>query len=88
MAADSLGPRRIGKRVFPIARSHVHSVELVADAMAGAQKLLWQALRVVAEPGGAAAFSALSCGAYQPERDERVGVIISGGNTTAVNFDG
>jgi threonine dehydratase len=42
---------------------------------------------VVAEPGGAAALSALLCGAYQPESGERVAVIICGGNTTVVDFD-
>jgi threonine dehydratase len=88
LAADSLAPRRVGDRVFPIARSHVDSVVLVADdAIATTQKLLWQALRVVAEPGGAAALSALLCGAYKPGSGERVAIIISGGNTTAVNFD-
>jgi len=49
--------------------------------------VLWQALRIVAEPGGAAAFSALISGAYRPQSGERVAVIISGGNTTAVDFD-
>lgn len=88
LAADSLAPRRVGDRVFPIAKSHVHNVVSVADdAILAAQKLLWQLLRVVAEPGGAAALSALLCGAYQPKSGERVAVIISGGNTTAVNFD-
>jgi threonine dehydratase len=43
-------------------------------------------LRIVAEPGGAAAFSAILSGAYRPEAGERVAVVISGGNTTAVNF--
>ena len=47
----------------------------------------WRALRVVAEPGGAAAFAALLSGAYRPVAGERVAVIISGGNTAAVNFD-
>ena len=42
---------------------------------------------VVAEPGGAAALSALTSGAYKPQIGERVGIIISGGNTSAVNFD-
>jgi threonine dehydratase len=37
--------------------------------------------------GGAAAFAALTSGAYKPQGGERVVVIISGGNTTAVNFD-
>ena len=88
LAADSLAPRRVGDRVFPIARRHVDGVVRVADdAIVAAQKLLWQVLRVVAEPGGAAAFSALLCGAYTPGSGERVGVIVSGGNTTAVNFD-
>ena len=88
LAADSLAPRRVGDRVFPIAKSHVHRVVRVADdAILAAQKLLWQVLRVVAEPGGAAALSALLCGAYQPMSGERVAVIICGGNTTAVDFD-
>ncbi len=88
LAADLLAPRRVGDRVFPIAKSHVHRVVRVADdAILAAQKRLWQVLRVVAEPGGAAALSALLCGAYQPVRGERVAVMICGGNTTAVDFD-
>jgi threonine dehydratase len=88
LAADSLASRRVGDRVFTIANNYVHSVVLVADdAIKKSQNALWQALRVVAEPGGAAAFSAMLSGAYKPEIGERVGVIISGGNTTAVNFD-
>lgn len=87
LAADSLAPRRIGDQVFPIVRAHVHSVLLVDDSeIVAAQKKLWESLRIVAEPGGAAAFAALLSGAYKPSNGERVGVIISGGNTTAVNF--
>jgi threonine dehydratase len=40
----------------------------------------------VAEPGGAAALAALLCGAYAPAAGERVGVLVSGGNTTAVDW--
>lgn len=88
VAADSLAPRRIGERVFPIAKKYVNSVVLVTDdAIMAAQKSLWQVLRLVAEPGGAAAFSALLSGVYRPARGENVGVVISGGNTTAVHFD-
>jgi threonine dehydratase len=88
LAADSLAPRRVGERVFPIAQSHVHGTVLVADeAIRRAQDVLWQTLRIVAEPGGAAAFAGLVSGAYRPQTGERVAVIISGGNTTAVNFD-
>ncbi|HEY4736190.1 MAG TPA: pyridoxal-phosphate dependent enzyme [Xanthobacteraceae bacterium] len=88
LAADSLAPQRVGEKVFPIAKSFVHGTVLVTDeAIRQAQKMLWRTLRVVAEPGGAAAFSALTSGAYKPQTGERLGVIISGGNTTAVNFD-
>jgi len=60
--AGGLAPTRLRRadraRVFPIARDHVASTVLVADAAIGrAQDVLWQALRIVAEPGGAAAFS-------------------------------
>ena len=87
IAADSLAPRRIGERVFPIARRHVERVVLVADAaIQQAQEALWQVLRIVAEPGGAASLAALLSGGYRPARDEHVGVVVSGGNTTAVDF--
>jgi threonine dehydratase len=87
LAADSLAPRRVGDRVFPIAKAYVHDVVLVSDdAIRASQEALWQALRIVAEPGGAAAFSALMSKTYAPKTGERVGVVISGGNTTAVGF--
>jgi len=87
IAADSLAPRRVGELMFPIARAHVARVVLVADAaIRRAQEALWETVRVVAEPGGAAAFSALLDRAYVPELGERVGVVVSGGNTTAVDF--
>jgi threonine dehydratase len=87
IAADSLAPRRVGDRVFPIVKQYVQGVVLVADdSIVQAQRALWQALRIVAEPGGAAAFAALLSGAYVPRTSERVGVVISGGNSTAVDF--
>jgi threonine dehydratase len=87
IAADSLAPRRIGEQVFPIAQKYVNHVVLVTDeAIRQAQQVLWQTLRLVAEPGGVAAFAALLSGQYQPQPQERVGVIICGGNTVGVNF--
>jgi threonine dehydratase len=66
----------------------VREVLLVADrAIIKSQTVLWETLRIATEPGGAAAFAALLSGVYKPERGERVGVVLSGGNTTAVNFD-
>ncbi len=88
LAADSLAPRRVGERVFPIAQKFAPQTVLVSDdAIADAQNALWRALRIVAEPGGAAAFSAILSGAYRPAAGERVAIIISGGNPAAVNFD-
>jgi threonine dehydratase len=87
IAADSLAPRRIGEQVLPIAAAHVERVVLVEDAaIAAAQRALWEHLRIVAEPGGAAAFAALLSGRYRPAPQERVGIVLSGGNTTAVDF--
>ncbi|WP_369719435.1 MULTISPECIES: threonine/serine dehydratase [unclassified Bradyrhizobium] len=89
LAADSLAPRRVGELMFPIARAHVEKVVLVADdAIRQAQAALWSSLRVVAEPGGAAAFAALLSGRYRPSPGERIAVLVCGANTTAVNFDG
>jgi threonine dehydratase len=88
LAADSLAPRRVGEKVFPIVAKYAPQTVLVSDdAIAKAQAQLWRGLRIVAEPGGAAAFSAVLSGAYKPAPGERVAIIVSGGNTAAVNFD-
>jgi threonine dehydratase len=87
IAADSLAPRRVGELMFPIAKAHVDRVVLVTDdAILRAQRALWEGLRIVAEPGGSAAFAALLSSAYRPAGGERVGVVVSGANTTAVDF--
>jgi threonine dehydratase len=89
IAADSLAPRRVGDLMFPIAKAYVERVVLVSDdAIRRAQAALWSSLRVVAEPGGTAAFAALLSGQYRPSAGERVAVLICGANTTAVNFEG
>jgi threonine dehydratase len=88
IAADSLAPRRVGELGFPIHQRHVERVVLVSDdAIRQAQKALWSAIRVATEPGGAAAFAALLSGRYRPQPGERVGVLVCGGNTVAVDFD-
>lgn len=87
IAADSLAPKRVGELMLPLAQSYVNRVLLVTDdAIQEAQIALWKALRIVAEPGGAAAFAALLSGRYELKAGERVGVVICGGNTTAVTF--
>ena len=87
IAVDSLAPRRIGERNFPILRDTVAEVVLVSDEeIRAGQRRLWELLRVVAEPGGAAPFAALVAGKVRTRPGERVGVVVSGGNTTAVDF--
>ena len=87
IAADSLAPRRVGELMFPIARDNVADVVLVTDdAIRQAQEALWSNLRLVTEPGGAAAFAALLSGRYKPATGERVAVLLCGANTTAVRF--
>jgi threonine dehydratase len=86
IAADSLAPRRVGELMFAIARESVDSVVLVDDAaILRAQAALWDTLRLVVEPGGAAAFAAMLSGAYRPRPGEHVGVLLSGGNTVGVS---
>jgi len=87
IAADSLAPKQVGALMFPIAQRYVERVILVTDeAIQAAQQILWNTLRIVTEPGGAAACAALLLGQYRPRADERVGVLLCGGNTTAVDF--
>jgi threonine dehydratase len=89
IAADSLAPKQIGERAFPILRRFAApEVVLVTDAeIRAAQQALWSHLRIVTEPGGAAAFAALLSDAYRPQRGERVAVLVCGANTTAVKFE-
>jgi threonine dehydratase len=87
VAADSLGARRVGDHMFPIAQKFVHRALLVSDEqIVAAQGLLWQKLRVLAEPGGATALAALISGAYKPHAGERVGVVICGANADLAAF--
>ena len=87
MAVDSLAPLRVGERTFAVLCAAVREVVLVSDADIGsAQELLWDRLRLVAEPGGCAALAAVLSGRFTPDGDGLVAVVVSGANTTAVDF--
>lgn len=89
VAADSLGARRVGELNFAIARRAVERVALVTDpAIRAAQLSLWRDFSIVAEPGGAAAYSALASGAYRPAPGERVGALVCGANADLATFAG
>ncbi|WP_237217037.1 serine/threonine dehydratase [Falsiroseomonas oryziterrae] len=82
IAADSLGPRQVGGVMFEVAKHHVAEAVLVSDeAIRDAQRRIWQGLRLVAEPGGAAALAALTSGAWTPPPGARVAVVVCGANT-------
>jgi threonine dehydratase len=83
VAADALAPRRVGELVFPITQAYVEDVVLVGDAaILAAQRALWQAARIAAEPAASVGIAALLTGAYKPAPGERVAVVISGANMT------
>ena len=87
LAVDSLGASMVGKLMFEIAQDHVAGVALVSDdEIRAAQRKLWRDMQLVTEPGGAAAFAALLSGAYKPRKDERVGVVVCGANTSMDEF--
>ena len=82
IAADALGARQVGALMFPIAQAYVAEAVLVDDdAIRTAQSLLWDRFRLIAEPGGATALSALLSGAWNPPPGSRVGVLVCGANT-------
>ncbi len=81
IAADALGARRLGSIAAEVTGRYVDESLLVPDAaIRRAQEVLWEELRVLAEPGGATAVAALLCGAYVGAPGERVGVLVCGAN--------
>jgi threonine dehydratase len=87
IAADALGAGRIGGHGFRLAQAHLHAMVLVEDQeIRAAQLRLWDEFRIVAEPGGAAAFAAVMAGRYRPASHERLGVIVCGGNANLSAF--
>ena len=81
VAADALAPRRVGELVFPITQAYVEDVLLVDDAsILAAQRALWQAARIAAEPAASVGIAALLTGTYKPAPGEQVAVVISGAN--------
>lgn len=89
VAADSLGARRVGRVCFAVAsRTGTRHVLVPDEAIVAAQRLLWDDFRVIAEPGGATALAGLLCGAYKPDPDERVAVVVCGANTDPATVAG
>jgi threonine dehydratase len=89
ISASGLGASSIGALPLEIIRAHVAQNVVVTDEdVYDAQRRLWAAARVIGEPGGVTALAALTSGAYVPRKDERIGVLICGGNAAPNWFEG
>jgi threonine dehydratase len=89
IAADALAPRRVGELVFPITQAYVEDVVLVDDAsILAAQRALWEAARITAEPAASVGIAALLTGAYKAAPGEQVAVVISGANMAPAQLGG
>lgn len=87
ISASGLGASSIGDLPLQIIRAHVAENLVVGDDdVFEAQRRLWAAARIVGEPGGVTALAALTSGAYAPAPDERIGVLICGGNADPAWF--
>lgn len=85
IAADSLGASLVGENCFAIAKQHVDEFICIDDEdILKAQHILWNDYRILAELGGATAFAALSSMVYETQPNEKMGVLICGGNCSAL----
>jgi threonine dehydratase len=78
--AGTLAPRAVGPTTRAICKRHLREIVLVTDEeMRAAMRLLWDELRVLVEPAGAAAVAALLSG-RATVRSSRPAVVICGAN--------
>ena len=81
IAAGSLGGPRLGLDSWDVIKNYVDEAVVLPDsAVFDAAIRLWEGARLIGEPGSAVALAALTSGAYVPERNERVCVLMCGGN--------
>jgi threonine dehydratase len=87
--ADSLRLTMPGELTFAINRSLLDGMLTVSDAeLIAAMRFAFERLKLVVEPGGAAALAALLAHRVELAGDARVGVILSGGNVDPATFSG
>lgn len=80
-AADSLGAPYVGDIAFAVAsKLAVRPVLVEETALLEARRLLWDSVRVLAEPGACAALAALLSGRVEVRYGQTVVVVVSGGN--------
>lgn len=82
--AGTLAPRAVGPATLAIARDLVRGIVLVSDdEMCAAMQRLWDDLRVLVEPAGAAAVAALLAGRVDLTGARSVGALVCGANVDA-----
>jgi threonine dehydratase len=70
----------VGVRPFAEIRRHVDDILTVPDeAIVGAMRAIWDVLKIIVEPSGAAAYAAVAAG-REDLKARRIGVVLSGGN--------
>lgn len=85
IASDSLGASLAGQNCFSLAKQYVDEFICIDDEdILKAQLCLWNDYRILAELGGATAFAALASGKYETSKDEKIGILICGGNTSFI----
>jgi threo-3-hydroxy-L-aspartate ammonia-lyase len=85
--ADGLAVDTPGALTFPINREQLERVATVSeDELVDAMAFLFDRLKAVVEPSGAAGVAALLTGRVPDVAGRRVGVIVSGGNVSAGRF--
>ncbi len=78
--AGTLAPRRVGPTTYTVCAAHVREVVLISDdEMRAGMRWLWDELRVLVEPAGAAALMALRSGRMATKL-ERPAIIVCGAN--------
>jgi threonine dehydratase len=81
IAADSLGAKRIGAIAWGVTQRHVRDALLLPDAaIRAAQLALWSEFKLAVEPAAALGLAALRSGAYTPQPDEIVALVLCGAN--------
>jgi threonine dehydratase len=79
--ADALGAISPGAVTWPVNRARVDGIVTVSDAeLVQAMRFAFERMKLVVEPGGAAALAALLARKVDVPADARVGLILSGGN--------
>jgi len=85
--ADALQTTRPAERTFAIVRALTEGILTVSDLeLRRAMALLASRMKIVVEPGGAAAFAALLHGKVPDAAGRRIGIVLSGGNVDPERF--